>query len=195
MICGNCSNWKCEKLSFNLLLNVWHNSIGGQISPGYLQRYQKEARIQEIPFEEVKIGFKYCSAGIFTRFYLMKRESDCKPNKVIEECSSFSAENDGLEVKTLSPLWQICTCETHGVTEVQGVTFAPGLYENQTYTRIPFYEDIRPIIEQGEKECSACGKRADRSIVVRLEKTFCCNKHYLEWWAKHHRKEFRRLNK
>jgi len=195
MICENCSNWKCEKLTFKELKLHWHESIGGLITPGHLKRYRKEAEIQNIPLENVRIGYKYCSAGILNRFYLMKRDSDCTPSKKMDSCPSFSSENGGLLVNMQSPLWQICTCETHGISEVKGISFAPGLYEDHTYTRIPFYDDVRPRIESRNIGCSVCGNKGKRSIVIRFEKSFCCNKHYLEWWAKRHREEFRRLNK
>ena len=97
MICESCSNWKCEKLSYKELLQKWHVAIGGHITPGYLKKYRKEAERQNIPFEDVRIGYKYCSAGILNRFYLMKRDGDYTPSKKIESCPSFSSENGGLE--------------------------------------------------------------------------------------------------
>jgi hypothetical protein len=195
MICQNCSNWKCQKLTYDEVLGVWHKCIGGMITPGYEKRYAKMAQSEGIPFKEVAIGFKYCSAGIFSRLYLMRNESDCKPNRDIKECQSFRSENEGLQIEKFSPLWQLCISDIGGVTEVKGVTFAPGLYENRTYMRIPYYEEVRPKIEKREAECSSCGKKSRKSIFVRLEKSFCCNKHYLEWWAKGHRRAFKLLNK
>ncbi len=195
MICENCSNWKCEKLTYDEVLTVWQEHIGDEITPGYKKRYAKMAQLQGTPFEEVSIGFKYCSAGIFNRLYLMKNDRACKPNRFIKECPSFRSENEGLEIKKCSPLWKLCIRDSHGVTEENGMSFGPGLYEIKTYMRIPFYEGLKPQIEKGNVSCSVCGEEAQRSIVIRLEKFFCCNKHYLECWARRHREEYRRLNK
>ena len=125
----------------------------------------------------------------------MRNEGDCKPNHNLKECPSYSSGNNGLEVKKFSPLWQLCINDSHGVSEVGGVNFAPGLYEDKNYMRIPYYEEFKPVIVKGQAECSVCAEETGRSIVIRLEKSFCCNKHYLEWWARRHREEYRRLNK
>ncbi len=194
MDCQDCSNWKCEVLTYNELVNRWENSIGGTITPGNLRRYIKVAEKQGVELENVKIGYKYCSKGVITRFYLMRNEKDHKEMQQIAECSLFSGANNGMEAT--SQLLRICAVEAHGISVASGITFAPGLYENNMYTRVPLYGSVRPTVERGgAEECSVCGNRAKRSLSVRLEKSFCCNKHYLEWWAKRYREEYGRLNK
>jgi hypothetical protein len=194
MDCGDCNNWKCEELAFNELLVRWEESIGEEITPGFIQRYERVAEIQCVALEDVRIGFKYCSEGILTRFYLRKGDSDNKPVKAVENCSKFSKADKGMEFISGSPIWSICTKETHGLSEVSGITFVPGLYEDNTYMRIPLYGSVRPKIVRGDAECSVCGKRAKRSLSIRVEKSFCCNKHYLQWWGKRYREEYHNLN-
>ena len=194
MICEKCANWKCEKLTYSELTDQWSRSIDGEITPGYLKRYRKEAEREGVPFDDLKIGFKFCIAGVLKRFYLMKSDTDCKPSKSVSQCPLFVSETGGGIVLDRSPLWRICTYESHGITEVKGVTFTPGLYEG-TYTRIPCDDDYRPEIENHSKPCAVCGESGKRTIVVRFEKVFCSNRHYLEWWAEKHPKEYRRLNK
>ncbi len=93
-----------------------------------------------------------------------------------------------------SKLLQICATQTHGTSEVMGIRFTQGLYENHTYTRVPLHGSVRPTVVTGDSRCSTCGKESRRSIRVLIEKTFCSNEHYLEWWAKRYRDECIRLN-
>ena len=190
MGCENCANWKCEELTYHELIERWRNSIGGELTPGHLRKYGKEAKKQGVELENVKIGFKYCSKGIFTRFYLRKSEKDNKAMKQMTDCSLFSEDNGGLEVT--SEITRICTVDSHGLSRVKGVNFVPGLYEDK-YMRVPLYGSTRPTIEQGGSECSVCGKASQRAIRIRIERSFCCNKHYLEWWARRYREEYKRL--
>ena len=174
-------------------MRKWEDAIGGSITPGFLKRYRKEADILEISFKDVRIGFKYCSEGILTRFYLRKGESDCKAARTLDDCKKFSTVSKKLEFTRISPIWKICTEETHGPSVVSGITFVPGLYEDHTYMRVPLYGSVRPKIVRSDAECSVCGKKAKRSLSIRIEKSFCCNKHYLEWWAKRYREEYHNL--
>lgn len=43
LVCGKCSHWKCEKLSYEELLQKWHKTIGGTVTPGHLKRYKRVA--------------------------------------------------------------------------------------------------------------------------------------------------------
>jgi hypothetical protein len=189
MVCENCANWKCGELTYYELIERWRDSIGGEITPGHLKRYEKEAKRQGVEREDVRIGYKYCSKGMFTRFYLRRSEKDNKAMKRMTDCSLFSEDNGGLEVT--SEITRICTVDSHGLSRVKGVNFTPGLYEDK-YMRVPLYGSTRPTVER-EGECSTCGKVASRTIVLRLEKSFCCNRHYLEWWAKRYREEYEML--
>jgi hypothetical protein len=192
LVCQKCSNWKCEVLTYDEVTQCWEDSIGGMVTPGIIQRYKKEAARLGSEVREVRIGFKYCAAGILTRFYVMKGASDCKPVRKGEGCPKFSDGN--LQVEYKSKLQQICATETHGPSEVKGIRFTQGLYENNTYTRVPMYGSVRPTVETGDAVCSTCGKESKRSIKIRIEKTFCSNEHYLDWWAKRYGDECRRLN-
>ncbi len=191
MVCDNCSYWKCEELRYEELLIKWEESVGGRATPGHLRRYKKEAGRQGVDLDDVRIGYKYCSKGILSRFYLKRNEKDNRAMKLMAGCSLFSQDNGGLEV-TSEIMW-ICTVDSHGPSQFKGVNFTPGLYEDHAYMRIPLYGSARPTVERGNTECSVCGKEASRAIVLKLEKSFCCNRHYLEWWARRYREEYRRL--
>lgn len=65
---------------------------------------------------------------------------------------------------------QICATEPHGPYKVKGIRFSEGLYENNTYTRVPMYGLVRPVIETGEAVCSTLA----RNSVGPIEKAFCC---------------------
>ncbi len=190
--CQKCSNWRCEELTYEELLREWERAIGGTITPGHLSRYKKQATLRGVSVEEIQIGYKYCAASMLKRFYLRKGGSDQRATVPIKDCPQYTI---GAVVETTSRLWQICTVETHGLSEAKGITFTAGLYENNTYMRIPLYGSVRPQIERVDTECSLCGQRVKRSITVKLEKTFCCNKHYLEWWMKRYKEECGRLNR
>ena len=140
MDCHECANWKYEALTYAELVNQWESFIGGTLTPGFLKKYKKEAERQSIPFEEVRIRYKYCSQGILTRFYLMRHENDYKAKKRVEKCKSFSGSGKDMELNRTSLIWRVCTVETHGPSEVKNIKFVPGLNENHTYMRIPMYE-------------------------------------------------------
>ena len=48
MDCQDCGNWKCEDLTYNELLVRWEESIGGEITPGFMQRYERAAERQGV---------------------------------------------------------------------------------------------------------------------------------------------------
>ncbi len=68
-------------LTYEELVDRWENSIGGRITPGHLKRYEKKAEGLGVELESVRIGYKYCSKGVITRFYLMRNEKDHKAMK------------------------------------------------------------------------------------------------------------------
>ena len=188
--CGKCSNWKCEELTLEEFKNLWFESIGGEVTPGISKRYEKEATRQGQDVSEVRIGFKYCSAGILTRFYIRRGPEDRKPMKKGIECPKFKEREYS---EPTSRMWALCATESHGLSAVNGILFTPGLYENNTYMRIPFYDAVRPIVERREAVCSTCGQEVKKAITIRIEKSFCCNRHYLEWWAKRYLEECQKL--
>lgn len=194
MDCQHCTNWKCEELTYQELSTKWLETIGGAISPGILKRYKKLASVIDESLDSVRIGYKYCSEGQLTRFYVKRSQHDFKAGKLVNNCPKYSSEhNNGLYLNESSPIWRHCISESHGLTEFGGITFAPGLYEGR-YMRVPLYGPYRPIVANGYHECSVCGKLIHRAITVRLEVTFCSNKHYLEWWGQRYREEYQQLN-
>lgn len=195
MNCQECINWKCEQLTYSEFQERWRETIGGSISPGVLKRYSRKAEGENKPLESIEIGYKYCSKGVLSRFYIMKNCNDFKAVNKISSCPHFSyLHSSMMELDECSPIWKICISDSHGLSEVQGVTFVPGLYEDDKYMRIPLYGSTRPIVTKGHHKCSSCGSETNRAITIRLDKTFCCNKHYLEWWGKRYREEYKKLN-
>jgi hypothetical protein len=181
--CRKCSHWKCEELTLNVAKDIWSRCLGGQMTPGIIRRYEKRGT-------EARIGYKYCAEGILTRFYIMKGSEDRRPVKDMEGCPKFSESS---YTKPSETLWAICATETHGPSVVKGIRFTPGLYENNTYMRIPLYDSVRPTVEKGDALCSTCGKEMKKSIRILIERSFCCNKHYLEWWAQRYTEECQKL--
>ncbi|WP_136796030.1 hypothetical protein [Desulfosediminicola ganghwensis] len=190
MSCDECCNWKCEELTYHELLDAWNASISTPITPGYLRRYIKEGEIKGESIETIKIGYKYCSTGMLKRFYLREHKGDMKAALPMAKCPSFNRERNPSSPNNFR---HILATETHGISEYKGVKFTTGLYENNTYMRIPLYGTVKPKIQQKNAECSICGQRSRRSISVKVEKSFCCNQHYLEWWAKRFREELENL--
>ena len=183
MVCRKCSHWKCEELTLEEAREIWSRSIGGMMTPGIIRRYEKRGT-------EARIGYKYCSEGILTRFYIRRGLEDRRPMKDMEGCPKFSESNNP---EPSAALWAICATESHGPSVAKGLRFTPGLYENSTYMRIPLYDSVKPTVETGDAVCSTCGKEVKKSIRILIERSFCCNKHYLEWWAKRYTEECQRL--
>ena len=157
------------------------------MTPGISKRYEKENAKH---YHEARIGFKYCSQGMLTRFYIQKGPEDRRPMKDMAGCPKFSESS---YTKPSAALWAICATESHGPSAVKGIQFTPGLYENNTYMRIPCYDSVRPTVETGDAVCSTCGTEVKKSIRIIIERSFCCNKHYLEWWVKRYKEECQRL--
>jgi hypothetical protein len=74
-----------------------------------------------------------------------------------------------------------CSIECHGPSEVRDIRFTHGLFEDNTYMRI---HSVMPTVEKGESVCCVCAKESNSSSRIEKEKSFCCNRHYLEWWAR-----------
>lgn len=193
--CALCSCWKISDLLYQELQDLWIKLIGGPITPGYLNRYLKRSGELGIPVEEVKLPFKYCAKGKFTRFYFVKSPTDTKPVKEMAGCPSFTSEqNGGEEIMIPSPFWSLCQQESHGQSSVEGQSFYPGLVENFHYSRIPAHGKNKPLLVDGGT-CSICGREFSTGIMVKEITTFCCNKHYLEWWKVKHPEMYAKLNR
>ena len=194
MVCESCSNWKCEDLTYEQVVEAWGVVAGDKITPGVLKRYEKKAEAEEVSLETVKIGYKYCSKGVLTRLYLRKSDTDCKPVKDVKDCRHFSSHQSSIEVNQTDTIWSICVSDYQGLTKVKGISFVSGLYEEGCYMRIPLYGSTKPQVVKQLSTCSTCGKETNKAIHLKVDKTFCCNKHYVEWWAQRYREEFRKLN-
>ena len=94
-------------MTYNELLVRWEESIGGEITPGFMQRYERASERQGVALEDVRIGFKFCSEGMLTRFYVRKGESDCKAARTLKDCKKFSTVSKRLEFTRISPLWKV----------------------------------------------------------------------------------------
>lgn len=138
MPCESCSCWKISEFTYQELCEKWSALIGGPITPGYRKRFEREGERLGIPTERVVLPFKYCLKGKLNRFYVVKHANDTRPSRKMTDCSGLTTAPIGItEFPVPSPLWSICTKETHGPTKVYGQQFYPGLTENGTYVLPP----------------------------------------------------------
>ena len=195
MLCLQCVHWTVESFTYATLKEKWEKLLSTPITPGYRQKFEKESLRLAIDFAETELPFKYCGKGCVDRFYVVRNHNDIKPKRKITNCSSFSVtESAASEIPVPGPLWQICTTESHGPTVVRGQQFYPGLYENTLYFRIPAHKAIRPEIGN-PGQCTVCGSEFEHGIMVHEVSTFCCNRHYLQWWKERNPKLFEKLNR
>jgi hypothetical protein len=120
MICDRCSHWKCEEVGYEELVHLWESTIGGTITPGHLRRYQRQAGLMKVPLDSVRVGYKFCSAGILERFYLKRHKGDRKHVKDLKRCSKFSPYASP-DFSMTRDIHIICSKETHGQSEEKGV--------------------------------------------------------------------------
>lgn len=181
MVCEECCHWKCGKITYAELVERWDRSIGGIITPGHERRFLKESIAKKVPFEEAVLGYKYCSKGILTRFYVQKNEKDTKAMISRSKCSAFQSTEEGsVTIKIPSPLWTTCTVESHGPSKVKGIPFTTGLYERGIYFRVPMCGPVRPVVK-------------NKKLTVTL--SFDSNEEYLKWWGKLYPRSFEKLNR
>lgn len=195
MLCASCVHWTVELFSYSTLEERWTSLIGNDITPGYKDKFIKESKKMSVNFDQTSLSFKYCSKGCLDRFYIMRNPRDDRPKKRVTTCSSYStsaAAKEGIPVP--GPLWNICTIESHGVSQVKGQTFYPGLYENTIYFRLPTHRAIPPELN-GSGKCLICDSVFQHGIRIEEVSHFCCNKHYLEWWRARNPEMFEKLNK
>lgn len=195
MLCASCVHWTVELLSCTTLEERWIDLIETSITPGYREKYVRESEKQGIAFSQTNLYFKYCNKGQLTRFYVMRDPEDVRPRKAITECNHYSASIEALEgVPIPGPFWNICSTESHGTSDIKGQRFHPGLYEGSTYFRIPAHKGVRPEVGVAGK-CMICENEFKKGIQVTETSSFCCNKHYLEWWKARNPDAFLRLNR
>lgn len=194
MLCGNCIHWTVELLSYSEFKERWAKLIGSVITPGYRQKFIRESKKLSLDFDDTKLFYKYCGKGGLDRFYIMRNPKDDRPRKKVANCLSYStsvATKDGIPIP--GPFWNICTTESHGISQVEEQVFYPGLYENSTYFRIPAHHNIQPELNVRGK-CIVCDSSFQRGIRVQETAYFCCNKHYLAWWRTRNPEMFKKLN-
>lgn len=185
MLCMECANWSVSEFTYKSFIHAWHEVVGGEVTPGYKDKFIKESKIKSSTFEETILRFKYCAAGRFTRFYVVRNTKDIRPKKKIEECILFSSsEASTSEFPIPSPLWSFCCSEAMGRPKVRGQEFYQGLFENGCM-KIPAHGNIIPALVN-HVTCHVCSKDAEKGIEVKEVKQFCCNKHYLQWWKDQH---------
>jgi len=194
--CANCAYWQSFSLTYEQFVSRWEEFISRDVTPGHKKRYLRIAEEQKIPFDEVVLHYKTCTQSRLTRFYIMKDPQDLKPMIPMKNCPAFAKAGQISSKQSFtipSPIWTICSRESHGLTTVRGCDFAPGLYEKSTYFRVPMYGDVKPeIVKHGS--CSVCGETVKRGLEIRDIQTFCCNEHYLRWWQERHPDLFDKLN-
>jgi len=180
MGCQECRSWKCQSLSYAELVEEWGLAIGGDATPGHKKRFTKEAGNRGIPFDNIRLRYKYCSKGILTRFYIGKSDEDTKDVVPMRNCREFNSEDEGsIDIDMPSPLWTACTIESHGPSKHRGIPFTTGLYEKGIYFRVPMCGSVRPMIR-------------NKKLTVTL--SFDSNEKYLRWWGKLYPQSFQRLN-
>lgn len=156
--CDTCGGWAVADFTFSELCAKWHELIGGKITEGYERRYQREGERLGVPWEELRLPFKYCTRGRLTRFYIVKGPADTRSKKSIRGCPHYFLRGvDTSEFPVPSPLWTVCHTESHGPTTLKGQQFVPGLCENRVYFRLPTHGKVEPErVEAGN--CDVCGK-------------------------------------
>jgi hypothetical protein len=184
-----------ESFTYATLKKKWDRLLSTPITPGYRQKFKRESQRLAIEFAETELPFKYCGKGCVDRFYVVRNPKDIKPKKRFATCASFSVtESAASEIPIPGPLWQICTTESHGPTMVRGQQFYPGLYENTLYFLLPAHNSIRPEIGHPGR-CTVCASEFERGIMIHEVSSFCCNRHYLQWWKERNPKLFDKLNR
>ena len=195
MLCENCVHWTVELFTYENLQKRWESIIAMPITPGYKEKFQKESELFQVDFEKTEMLYKYCAQGRIDRFYVMRNPRDSRPKKQIVNCLDYATSIDSRSQFMIpSPIWTLCCSGAHGISEIKGQKFYPGLCENKSYYRVPGHGKIRPeIIKQGE--CTVCGEQFGRGLRVTEQTYFCCNRHYLEWWSGRNLEQFEKLNK
>ena len=126
--------------------------------------------------------------------------SNCLHNRALREAESLGIsgpvsfiEHSHCSLRGVDltrPFWTYCAninAHQHPSDECpRGPIFASGLYEG--YVRIPWHGDAEPQIEV-PATCAICGREVDSGITIEHEDAvhgFCTNRHYVEWWKRHH---------
>ena len=90
MCCENCFNLKIKSFSYPELVKKWEDLYTpNSITEGYERKYRKEAEKQQTPFDKTKMRFVFCSAGILSRFYLVRGEYFTRGDALKENCKYY----------------------------------------------------------------------------------------------------------
>ncbi|MBU0968813.1 MAG: hypothetical protein KKA54_20835 [Proteobacteria bacterium] len=191
MQCKSCVHWVVEGLTYSQLRDRWDEVVSAEITAGHKRRFEKESKRTGVPFDQVVLSYKYCAAGRMNKFYIAKSIDDTKPVRLETNCPFFSTSTDSIrEFPVPSPLWTYCATEVYRPPVLRGLEFVQGLYERGCF-KVPAHGKIQPQIIAATL-CSVCGKSSDKGIEVREVKQFCCNRHYLQWWAEQHPELFQK---
>ncbi len=129
--------------------------------------------------------------------------SNCLHNRALREADSLGItglvsfmENSYCSLRGVDltrPHWTYCAnVDTHRHRpdeRPRGPIISSGLYEG--YVRIPWHGDAEPQIEV-PATCAICGREVELGITIEHEEAalgFCTNRHYVEWWKRHHADE------
>jgi hypothetical protein len=91
MSCENCTNLKIKAFNYPELLQKWNDIYGPTpITVGYEKRLRRECMKHKTPFEEIKMKFVYCSAGMLNRFYIVRHQFAVKSKTMTHYCKYYS---------------------------------------------------------------------------------------------------------
>lgn len=91
MSCENCANLKIKAFNYCELQQKWQDIYGPtSITEGYEKRLRRESIKRNTPFEETKMRFVYCSAGMLNRFYIVRNQFAVKSKTMNDYCKYYS---------------------------------------------------------------------------------------------------------
>ena len=127
---------------------------------------------------------------------------NCSHNKSVQEIAhpqpwaEFNSYCTLRKVEISAAFWTYCNNFEYGKSPENrqlsvkpiGPITSSGLYEG--YVRIPWLGDIAPSVvgdndDDADLSCCVCGFRSKSGITLKAKsesKSFCTNRHYLEWW-------------
>jgi hypothetical protein len=90
MACKNCLNFKIRRLNYSELVKKWDELYyPNGITPGHKNKMLKESKRINATFEEISFRYIYCSAGVLTRFYIVRGSGVVRPKPGIDRCEFY----------------------------------------------------------------------------------------------------------